>query len=470
MKKHINAELPIKILVPSGSLGSGVLAEHVQYGIERGAIAIAVDAGSTDSGPFYLARATSKMIRESIKRDLSILMDAASRAKIPILVGSCGTSGTDAGVDWTCEIAVEIASELGIKPKIALLYSEQSPAEIKKRNDSRDIFPLVPAKPLENYVIDECDRIVALMGPEPYIQAILEGADIVLGGRTTDTAVLAAIPIMNGASKAHSWHAGKTSECGGQCTTNPRMGGVIFSVDDSGFEIEPLNVLNQCTEETVSAHMLYENSDPVVLTEPGGLLNVGSSVYRQVDSRKVRVTGSLWLPKPYTMKLEGAGTGQFQTLSFVGIQDPVVLSDLNLFQDVMMAALRARVDSVVGSEADGADLSLRIYGWNGLSGQALPSDASPPREVGVMLVVTAKTQQLASQIAKACNYTLFHTPLRPGMKLPSYAFPFSPAEIERGPVYEFKLNHIVKTKDPFDLVRTRWVSVMASKPTEVLNG
>ena len=40
--------------------------------------------------------------------------------------------------------------------------------------------------------------------------------------------------------------------------------------------------------------------------------------------------------------------------------------------------------------------------------------------------------------------------------MPSYAFPFSPAEIERGQVFEFHLNHVVHTTSPFELVRTRW--------------
>ncbi|RYE54421.1 MAG: hypothetical protein EOP18_07500, partial [Rhizobiaceae bacterium] len=48
---------------------------------------------------------------------------------------------------------------------------------------------------------------------------------------------------------------------------------------------------------------------------------------------------------------------------------------------------------------------------------------------------------------------------REGKELPSYAFPFSPAEIERGQVFEFHLNHVVEVATPFELMRTRWVNV-----------
>src|SRR5580692_11932835 len=119
----------VTVLVPTGMLGAGVRREHIRYGIAAGVDAIAADSGSTDSGPSYLARGVSKMNRESLKRDLEILMDEAHRAKIPLLVGTCGTSGTDAGVDWTRDIVIEVARDLGITPKIACLYSEQSPAD-----------------------------------------------------------------------------------------------------------------------------------------------------------------------------------------------------------------------------------------------------------------------------------------------------------------------------------------------------
>jgi hypothetical protein len=43
--------------------------------------------------------------------------------------------------------------------------------------------------------------------------------------------------------------------------------------------------------------------------------------------------------------------------------------------------------------------------------------------------------------------------------LPSYAFATSPAEIERGPSYEFLLNHVVDVQDATELFRTRITEV-----------
>jgi hypothetical protein len=458
----------IVVLVPTGMLGGGVQREHIRYGITSGAHAIAADSGSTDSGPSYLARGVSKMNRESVKRDLEILMDEAFQAGIPLVIGTCGTSGTDSGVDWTRDIAIEVARDLRIAPKIACLYSEQKPADLVLKNQQGKITPLPPLGPATDEMLESCEHIVALMGPEPYIAALQAGADIVLGGRTTDTAVLAAVPLLLGAGAGPAWHASKIAECGGQCTVNPRTGGVLMRVGKDAFDMEPLDLNNQCSPESVSAHMLYESSDPYRLTEPGGVLDVTKADYQWLNDRVTRVTGSRWEPMPYTMKLEGARGGDFQTIMFIGIEDPEVLANLNEFHDTLEHALTDRIRATFADEASSFDLSLRIYGWNGTSGRPVPASTPPPRDVGIMFVVTAPTQDLANRMAKACNPYFFHMPLRTGIELPSYAFPFTPAEIPRGQVYEFVLNHVVHTEGGFELVRTEWIDLAASTTQRVL--
>ncbi len=443
--------------MPAGALGTGVRADELEAGLAFAPHAIAIDAGSTDSGPAYLATGLPKYSRAAVKRDLSLLMAARERAGVPLLVGSCGTSGCDAAVDWTVDIVVELAREQGSAPRIAVLYAEQDRAVLKAKAAAGAVRPLAPAAALDAATIDACTHIVALLGPEPYAAALDAGADIVLGGRTTDTAVLAAVPLRRGGAAGAAWHAAKITECGGLCTVNPLSPGVLMSVDREGFSVAPLAPENRCTPEIVSAHMLYENSDPFRLVEPGGVLDVTDAVYEAVDGRTVRVTGSRFEPAPYTMKLEGAGCGPFQTIMLVGIQDPAVLEDVDSFLARMSHALYGRVRRTLGLQVGEIDISLRPYGWNAVTGRPPPAGAPPPREIGLMFVATAATQALATEVAKICNPLFFHLPVREGKELLSYAFAFSPPEIERGQVFEFHLNHVVRTDTPFELVRTCWV-------------
>lgn len=451
-----------RVLVPSGMLGTGVREAELEAGLALAPHAIALDAGSTDSGPAYLATGRSKNTRESVKRDLELLMAARHKAGIPLLVGSCGTSGGDAGVDWTLDIVLEVARAQNATPKIALLYAEQDNAILKAKAAIGAISPLSPASGIDDARIDACTHVVALLGPEPYIAALDAGADIVLGGRTTDTAVLAAVPLRRKAPAGAAWHAAKITECGGLCTVNPMTPGVMMSVDQDGFDVAPLSSANRCTPETVSAHMLYENSDPFRLVEPGGTLDVTDAEYRALDERTVRVTGSRFAPAAYTMKLEGAGGGSFQTVMLVGIQDPVVLEDVEGFLKRMSRALDDRVRRILGTVEGGFEISLRPYGWNAVSGRTPPEGTPPPLEIGLIFVATAATQALATEIAKVCNPLFFHLPVRDGKEMPSYGFAFSPPEMERGQVFEFHLNHVVRTDGPLELVRTRWVDLSAT--------
>ena len=446
----------VNVLVPTGALGAGIQAADVAAGLAAGAHAIACDAGSTDSGPAYLATGRCKYSRAAVKTDLAVLMRAREQAGIPLLIGSCGTSGCDSALEWTRDIVLEIAAEYGLSPRIASLYSEQRPADMRLAAEQGRIRPLAPLTTVDPTAFERCDHIVALMGPEPYIEALRAGADIVLGGRTTDTAVLAAVPLMHGMHAGAAWHAGKTAECGGLCTVSTRDGGVMIRVGKDHFDVEPLRASNRCTPYTVSSHMLYENADPFLLHEPGGVLDVSRVHYQAIDDRIVRVTGSHFERGAYTMKLEGAAATAFQTLMLVGIRDPKVLRSLPRFLAQMQEVLMQRVRETMGDSAGDYTISLRPYGWNAVSGVDEPQI---PVEIGLMFVATARTQELATQIAKTCNPLFFHMPLEREMELPSYAFPFSPAEVERGAVYEFRLNHVVEVDDPLQRVRIEFVNV-----------
>ena len=106
------------IIIPTGMLGAGFTAEQLDRGIALGAHAIAVDGGSTDSGPAYLGRAMPKMPPEAIAADLRLMLTKGAAAGIPVIIGSAGTSGTDRGVDWVAGMVEEIAADGGLASSV----------------------------------------------------------------------------------------------------------------------------------------------------------------------------------------------------------------------------------------------------------------------------------------------------------------------------------------------------------------
>ncbi|MEU0511528.1 acyclic terpene utilization AtuA family protein [Amycolatopsis sp. NPDC006125] len=212
----------VRVLTPSGMLGAGWDHATIERGIALGADVISIDGGSTDSGPHYLGSATAKTTAKAVARDLRSLFTAAADAGIPVIVGSCGTSGTDRGVDWVAGIAAEVMAEEGLDLPVAKIYSEQNPADLKEHLNAGRVHPLPPLGELRAETLESCTHIVGAMGHEPIVAALRAGAQVVLAGRATDTAVAAAYPLMMGMPAGPTWHAAKIVECGGQCTTNPR--------------------------------------------------------------------------------------------------------------------------------------------------------------------------------------------------------------------------------------------------------
>ena len=454
-----------KVFIPFGALGAGILEEAFAKGMELGPDIISCDAGSTDSGPYYLGTGKVKYARKSVKNDLKMIVVAAHKSKIPITIGSASTSGTDGGVDELVEICREVCREENISAKITKIYSEQSPDLLKERYNAGMIKPLQAAPDITQATFDECSHIVALAGVEPFVKALQDGADIVICGRATDTAVIAALPILMGCNEAAAWHGAKVCECGCICTTIPSGGGVFLTVDDDSFTVEATGEGSTCTPYTISAHLLYETSDPIKMVEPGVVVDTSEATYEQLENGRVLVKNSkIENTTPYTMKLEGASPVGFQTVIIVGIRDRDIMKDPMTWINTLSAFMDQRLPKL-GFDPTDYHYSIRPYGWNAVYGGPVPK-GFVPNELGIVFVATAKTQELATQVAKAFNPMLLHFPMDQKKQLPTFAFPFSPSEIERGQFYEFRLNHVVELNDPLELVRFASETITGGKGLE----
>jgi len=430
-----------RILVPSGVLGLGFDSAALQLGLTLSPHAICIDGGSTDSGPFYLGTGSSKYSEAAIKHEWRELMLARHQAGIPLIIGSCGTCGTDSMVDWMYTITCAIAEELGQSLRVARLYSSQKNTTLVKALDTDKIHTLQPKVNLSSTLIERCDNIVALAGVEQINAALEHGPDIVLAGRTTDTAVIAALPLQRGAAVGAAWHGAKIAECGALCSSQPTSGVIMVEFDDHGFEVQALAADALCTPHSVSAHMLYENADPIRLHEPGGVLDVEKAEYKAIDGGRVRVSGSHWRPDTrYTVKLEGASHCGYQTSSLVLLRQPEYVRSASEWSDALQKFLNEQVQQKMKLSDHEFDIEFRLIGRDATLG-ICENKPGAPSEIGVLVLFTASSQELA------------HFPLSTTESLPTFAFPYSPVESERGPLYEFTLNHVLELETPMDAFR-----------------
>ena len=445
-----------KVLVPAGALGIPYDRAALAKGLEAGPDLIAIDGGSTDSGPHYLGTGTSKYSRSATKGDWAELMAARATAGVPLLIGTAGTCGSDTAVDWMLDITLEIARERGEHLKIATMKSGQDRSQVKAALDKGRITALDGAPAIDGPIVEDCTNIVALAGIEQ-IQAALETeADIIIAGRATDTAVIAALPVARGCHRGAAWHGAKVAECGALATTNPNSGVILMTFDETGFVIEPMADDAAATPHTVSAHMLYENADPFILHEPGGYLDVSESRYIALDERVVRVEGSKWHDTwPYTVKLEAARHVGYQTISMVMVRDRHYRAHI----EEWVAALEASyARKSAARHLEDVQLEIRIIGHSATLG-ALENAAGDRGEAAVMAIFTSPSQSRSTEAAKLLNPDLLHLPLTPHEPMPTFAFPFSPPEMERGALYEFCLHHTLTLDDPMSAF---WLDTMES--------
>ena len=171
------------------------------------------------------------------------------------------------------------------------------------------------------------------------------------------------------------------------------------------------------------------------------------------------MTGTRAERRPYTLKLEGAAPAGFRTLAFTSMSDPKLMGRLGDWLRRLRETLHARVERTLGYGSADYLMDLRPYGWNVLDQSAAADDAPVPGEIGLMLLGSAETQEKATAVAKTCNPALLHFPMEQSAPVPSWAFPFSPIEVEMGPYYKFCLNHVVGLDDPMEAVRTEFLEV-----------
>ena len=450
----------IRMLAATGMLGSGFREESLLRGIEWEPDFIRADSGSTDPGPYFLGAGRPQFSRRAYERDLRILLREAVPRQIPLLIGSASTAGADPHVDYMAEIIRDLTRELKLHFRMALIRSEVDRGWLKDKLQTKKVLPLPNAPEIDEGVIDNSAHIVAMMGPDPFVWALEGGADVVVAGRSSDTSIFAAIPMMHGINPGPVWHAAKILECGAAAVTQRTVPDCMFAwVTDEYFIVEPPAPDYRCTPQSVASHTLYENADPYKLVEPIGMLDTSECSYQAVSDRGVKVTGSKFLKgKTYTLKLEGAELVGYQAVVLGGVRDPVILEQLEQWVAQVKAAGEARVRALF-PEVEKFMLNFRIYGKDGVMGALEPNQRLEGHEAAVVIEVTAPTQDTANAIAATLSHFALHyaVPHWHGL-ISALAFPYAPAELVRGPVYRFNLNHVVHIDDGEELRRVFPVS------------
>ncbi len=439
-----------RVLSPTAILGYGFPEASFRSGLAREPHLIAVDAGSTDPGPYYLGAGISFTDRAAVKRDLELIIEAGLTKNIPVVIGTAGGCGAEPHLMWNLEIIQELAREKGWQFPLGVIHAELTKEQVLQAFRKGKISPLYPAPALTEEEIISAEHIVGQMGPEPVMDVLSRGARVILAGRAYDPAVFSAPAILEGYPRGLAIHMGKILECGAIAAT-PGSGSdcLMGTLKEDCFIVEPLNPARRCTPTSVAAHTLYEKTNPYLLPGPGGMLDLHSATFTQVNERAVMVAGSRFVPgETYAVKLEGAKRVGFRTVAIAGCRDPIMIAQI----DSIIEAVRERVEDNFKRNGFNYYLHFNIYGKNGVMGKLEPLKEIHSHELGIIIEAVAETQEIANTICSFARSTMLHYGY-PGRiaTAGNLAFPYSPSDFKAGAVYHFNLYHLMEVENPLSL-------------------
>jgi hypothetical protein len=369
-----------------------------------------------------------------------------------MIVGSAGDTGTNSRVDLFVGIIRDLARKHGLpRFRVGYFYSEVSTKELRRRLVADDVIAGLDGRvPLDLATLDATERVVAVAGIHPYIKLLDEGADVIIGGRSSDCAIFAAPAIRQGFPEGLAYFYGKVLECASFCAEPyAAKESVLGEISMDDVKITALLPEQRCTIASVAGHAMYERANPFYEYFLGGHIDMSRCRYEQFDERTVRVTGPSYVPaSELRVKLEGSGRIGERYVGIVGVRDPYTIANI----DLVTAWARQQVEERFGD--GGYELHFTVYGRDAILGDREPLKGTPAHELGIVVQGVAPTKAMAEEVCMIATRQMFYARL-PQVKGTAGGVAFLLDEVmPASPAYRWTVNHTMRLDDPLELFPT----------------
>jgi hypothetical protein len=443
----------LRIVCPNGHLGfAPIKTGSFHIGCASEPDLICADSGSCDVGPMPLGSDTSSSPLRWQVDDLETMLLASRRPGVPMIIGSAGDTGSNSRVDLFVGIIQDLALKHGLaRFRVGYFYSEVGKDALRRRIlAGEEVAGLDGRPPLDLATLEATERVVAMAGVHPYIKLLDEGADVIIGGRSSDCAIFAAPAIRRGFSPGLAYFYGKVLECASFCA-EPYGGkeSVLGEITMDDVKVTALLPEQRCTIASVAGHAMYERANPFYEYFLGGHIDMSRCRYEQYDERTVRITGPEYVPaSELRVKLEGAGKIGERYVGIVGVRDPYTIANI----DLVTSWARQQVAERFGD--GGYELYFTVYGRDAILGDREPLKSKPAHELGIVVQGVAPSKATAEEVCMIATRQMFYARL-PQVKGTAGGVAFLLDEVmPASPAYRWTVNHTIQLEDPLELFPT----------------
>ena len=457
----------VTVVTPTGCIGN--------RGIDKAAFksciqnarpdVVAVDAGSLDCGPWYLGSGQAHSPRRNIEWDIDTILTEAVPAGVRVIIGSAGGSGAAEHVRQTVAIVQRVAAQRKLKFRLAVIWSDVSPQWLASQltdGVAKHAVHCATGAALTREDIESSHAIVGMMGTGPIVDALKNGAEVIIAGRAVDAAVIASYPIFRGHDPGLAYHMGDIMECAESCAeeiapTLRALGRnripIIGRIGNGGFELRPSVDTLACTPESCLMHSAYERTSFNHIKVPEGTIDRSQSLYEAIDRNATRISGSRFVAEPHSILLEGVRQVGYRSIFPIAIRTPAMLRQLD--------EILSDVDNIE-QELFGSDGRFKIH-WHKYGDNAVLQSAetvSGSHEIGILADVVADSQDLAHDVAYDLLTRLgfWRYPGR-YTTAGNIAVTLSPGIVDAGEVFEFSIYHALEIADDREIFRTEIINV-----------
>src|SRR5262245_6642720 len=330
-----------------------------------------------------------------------------TRQKVKILSNAGGVNPRACG-----EAVRALVKAAGLDLKVAVVEGDDlmpRAAELGaiKEMYSGDTFPAA----------DKLASINAYLGGFPIAEALKRGADIVITGRSVDSAVTLGACIHEfGWSRddvdrlAAGSLCGHVLECGAQATGGNftdwesvadsiwEIGYPIAEVSPDGSFIltKPANTGGKVSVGTAGEQMLYEIGDPQAYMLPDVACDFSGAKFEQVGPDRVRVWGAKGRPAPDTYKVSATYDDGWRCGSISFFYGEQAAAKARAYAESAIKRARGKLRAANAPDFD--EVLVEVMGDESLYGaEARPKDA---RDVALKVAVKHSDQRAAGLILK----------------------------------------------------------------------